>query len=269
MSLPVLINGALVADAGHAVAVDDRGLNYGDGLFETAFLRDGAVRFLDAHLTRLQQGCMRLGIAYPGEALVADIRALASRARTAVLKIVITRGAGARGYRPVADAPVNRILSLHPAPAGNDDPLVVRWCQLRLSRNPALAGLKHLNRLEQVLAQCEWSDEAIGEALMLDTEGELVSATASNVFIVRERALHTPDLRFCGIRGVMRAQVLRVAHELGMHTIEEPLWPHDLAGASEVFVTNAVRGIRPVVALDDQRWNAGPIARQLSAALAL
>ena len=186
-----------------------------------------------------------------------------------MLKIVITRGASARGYRPVTDAPVNRILSLHPAPTGNADPLVVRWCELRLSRNPALAGLKHLNRLEQVLAQREWSDEAIGEALMLDTEGELVSATASNVFIVRDRGLHTPDLRFCGIRGVMRTQVLRVARELGMQAIEEPLWPHDLADASEVFVTNAVGGIRPVVALDDQRWNAGPVARHLSAALAL
>jgi 4-amino-4-deoxychorismate lyase len=123
--------------------------------------------------------------------------------------------------------------------------------------------MKHLNRLEQVLAQNEWQDLHIAEGLMLDTEGELVCGTSSNVFVVRNGALLTPDLRFSGVRGVMRAQVLRAARQLGWTSSEEPLWPHDLDDASEVFVTNAVRGIRSVAALEDRRWESTAVARQL------
>lgn len=272
--LAMLVNGAAPADADHAIAINDRGLSYGDGLFETTLLRDGAVRFLQAHLQRLQQGCERLGMAYPAEALIDDIRQVSAAAKGGVLKIIVTRGAGGRGYRPKPELSVTRIVTLHPLPESGDSALAVRWCDLRLSRNPVMAGMKHLNRLEQVLAQREWTEEpsgehGIGEGLMLDTEGELVSGTASNVFLVRKGALLTPDLRFCGVRGVMRAQVLRVAKELGLQHSEEPLWPHDLDDATEVFMTNAVRGIRCVVALENLRWRAGPVARQLATALDL
>lgn len=259
-----LVNG-LAVDPCHAIATSDRGLNYGDGLFETALVRDGVVRFLPSHLARLQEGCDRLGIAYPGDAVLSgDIGKLLESAREGVLKVVVTRGQGARGYRPSADASPTRIVALHPLPAANSsDGLTVRWCDVRLSRNAMLAGIKHLNRLEQVLAQREWDDPAIGEGLMLDTEGELVCGTSSNLFVVRNGALFTSDLRFCGVRGVMRAQVLHAAERLGVATHEEPLWPEDLLEASEVFVTNAVRGIRSIVALDSSSWPAGPMAGRL------
>ncbi|HMN43305.1 MAG TPA: aminodeoxychorismate lyase [Povalibacter sp.] len=269
MSVAGLHNGAPIDDPAHALPVDDRGFNYGDGLFETMRLSDGKVRFLDAHLQRLQDSCRRLGIAFPAE-LSADIAILAAAHREGVLKIVITRGAGGRGYRPDPMSRTNRTLTVHPAPAPDKrGGLKLRWCDTRLSRNPALAGMKHLNRLEEVLAQNEWHDTAIDEGLLCDTEGELVSATAGNVFIVKGGALLTPDLRFCGVRGVMRAQVLRVALQLGVSCSEEPLWPHDLAEATEVFLTNAVRGIRPVNQLQDQSWETFPVAAQLSQALAL
>jgi 4-amino-4-deoxychorismate lyase len=145
----------------------------------------------------------------------------------------------------------------------------VRWCDIRLSRNPALAGLKHLNRLEEVLAQIEFSATDCDEGLLMDTEGELVSATAGNVFIVRNLTLATPDLRYCGVRGVMRSQVLRVAVEQGIAVSEEPLWPQDLQEATEVFITNAVRGIRPVATLDSQHWSSGPMVRRLTTALGI
>lgn len=269
MIIAGLHNGASIEDPARVLPLDDRGFNYGDGLFETMRLRDGQVRFLDAHLQRLRESCGRLGFAFPAE-LTADIAALGAAHRNGVLKIVITRGAGGRGYRPDPAARVNRTLTVHPLPA-QDKPggLTLRWCDMRLSRNPALAGMKHLNRLEEVLAQNEWHDDAIDEGLLCDTEGELVSATAGNVFIVRNGTLLTPDLRFCGVRGVMRAQVLRAASKLGMSCSEEPLWPHDLAEATEVFLTNAVRGIRPVNQLQDQSWTAFPVAAQLSAALEL
>lgn len=269
MASAVLVNGQPPADPSGSIAYDDRGLNYGDGLFETAVLRGGAVRFLQAHLQRLREGCERLRIEYPGdESLLADIRSIGASQTDGVVKIVVTRGSGGRGYRPAANLRSTRIVTLHPLPAANPHAgIVARWCDTRLSRNPALAGMKHLNRLEQVLAQLEWSDPAIDEGLMLDTEGELVCATASNVFIGRNDALFTPDLRYCGVRGVMRGQVLRAADELGIAVSEEPLWPRDLDDATEIFVTNAVRGIRSITALAELRWEAGTLARRLAAAL--
>lgn len=267
-TLTTLVNGIAPADPALAIAANDRGLSYGDGLFETMLLRDGMVRFLSSHLSRLQAGCRRLDIGYPETALAADIAQISTTAHEGVVKVILTRGPGGRGYRPLEGAQGTRIVSLHPLPAGSGS-IIARWCELRLSRNPALAGMKHLNRLEQVLAQREWNDQDIGEGLMLDTEGELVGGTASNVFIVRQGMLLTPDLRFCGVWGVMREQVLRAAAKLGLQSGEEPLWPHDLDAASEVFVTNAVRGLRSVIALDEHRWSAGPIARRLSAALGL
>ena len=130
-----------------------------------------------------------------------------------------------------------------------------------------LAGMKHLNRLEQVLAQREWQDPAIDEGLMLDTEGELVCGTMSNVFIVSDGALVTPDLRFCGVRGIMRGEVLRVTHELGIQFSEAPLWPHDLEKADEIFITSALRGVRAVVSVDTLRRGVGPVTQQLAAAV--
>lgn len=267
--LAALLNGEPVADPARAVDLADRGLNYGDGLFETALLVNGTIRFLGAHLLRLRHGCERLGIAYAENEIAADARRLCESVSAGVLKIVVTRGAGGRGYRADPRAVSTRIVTVHPLPANSDRELTVRWCESRLARNAALAGIKHLNRLEQVLAQREWSDERIGEGLMLDTEGELVSGTASNVFIVRQGALLTPDLRFCGIRGVMRGEVLRAATEQGIACTEEPLWPHDLEEATEVFVTNAVRGIRSVVAIEERRWDIGPVTQQLVQALGL
>lgn len=269
MMLPVLVNGVAPPDLSHALAATDRGLHYGDGVFETALLINGRVRFLDDHLLRLAAGCGQIGIPVPDRAtLLAEIDRVTADSRSGVLKIIVTRGTGGRGYRPTTGLRPTRVVSVYPAPPPERS-AALRWCETRLARNARLAGIKHLNRLEQVLAQAEWQDERIGEGLMLDTEGELVCGTASNVFAMREGVLVTPDLRFCGVRGVIRAQVLRAARQLGMMVSEEALWPHDLEAASEVFVTNAVRGIRSAVELGDLRWPEGPVAQRLRMALEL
>lgn len=266
--LAVLVNGVECVNPAQAVSVADRGLNYGDGLFETLLLKQGRVRFLDAHLARLSLGCRRLGIEFPGEArLRSEIAHVCAAAESGIVKIVATRGSGSRGYRPQQGGASTRIVSLHAPPPVTSVTIRARWCDMRMSRNPLLAGIKHLNRLEQVLAQGEWNDAAIDEGFMLDSEGELVSATASNVFIVRGHEIATADLRYCGIRGVMRGEVLRLAAGLGLATHEEPLWPEDLDSATEVFVTNAVRGIRAVVALGERTWALGPVTQSLLSAL--
>jgi 4-amino-4-deoxychorismate lyase len=268
MTAAVLVNGISPDDPLHALAVEDRGFHYGDGVFETALLAQGRVRFLEHHLRRLALGCERLGIVAPDAALLrSDVQRLSGSAERAVLKIVVSRGVGPRSYRPSSRAKTTRVVALYPPPPPTPARLALRWCETRLGRNARLAGIKHLNRLEQVLAQAEWQDEAIIEGLMRDTEGELVCGTANNVFLVREGVLVTPDLRFCGVLGIMRGEVLRVARELGIVVSEEPLWPHDVEAASEVFLTNAVRGIRSVNELGSLRWDSTPVADRLRKAL--
>lgn len=269
MTAAVLIDGISPTDPLHSIAVEDRGLHYGDGVFESALLTRGRVRFLDQHLHRLALGCERLGIVPPDPAVLrSDVQRLSGSAERAVLKIIVTRGIGPRGYRPSSRSKATRVVALYPAPLlPATSGLVLRWCETRVGRNVRLAGIKHLNRLEQVLAQAEWQDDAIAEGLMLDTEGELVSGTASNVFLVRADALVTPDVRFCGVRGIMRGEVLRVAKELGIAVSEEPLWPHDVEAASEVFITSSVRGVRSVAGLGPLRWTDSPVADRLRQAL--
>jgi 4-amino-4-deoxychorismate lyase len=264
----VMLDGLVPADTLHAVAVADRGLNYGDGLFESMLLRDGRVRLLDAHLDRLALGCTRLNIPYPGARLLqSEIAAVVRSHRDGVVKVVVTRGCSGRGYRPSADPVPTRIIALYDAPADSSSEIAVRWCEMRMSRNPALAGIKHLNRLEQVLAQQEWSDSQIGEGLMLDYEGELVSGTSTNVFLVRGAELMTPDLRYCGVRGIMRGAVIETAKQLEIPLYEEPLWPDDLDTATEVFVTNAVRGVRSVITLGERSWPRGNVTQVICHAL--
>lgn len=260
-----LVNGQRVADATHALSVEERGVAYGDGVFETMLLRAGAVRFVDRHFARLQLGCERLGIAPIAEATFrSDIATLIKGHDDGVVKFIVTRGAGGRGYRAETHLMPTRIALLYPPIRRDADPgIAARWCATRLARNAQLAGIKHLNRLEQVLAQNEWRDPNIAEGLLLDTEGEVICATAGNVFIVSEGLLVTPDLRFSGIRGVMREAILLWATRNGVATEERPLWPDEVERASEVFISNAVRGVRPVAALGEHRFHIGAITQRL------
>lgn len=270
MTLALLVNGVSPTDPSRAIAADDRGFQYGDGLFETALLIDGRVRFIDDHLRRLFAGCTRLGIDAPDrQTLLEEIARVSSGTSRGVLKIIVSRGAGGRGYRPATNHRCNRVVALHSLHEAPRHSLKLRWCRTRLGRNASLAGIKHLNRLEQVLAQSEWREGEADEGVMMDTEGEVVCATAGNVFAVRDGTLITPDLRFCGVRGVMREQVLKAAAKLKLPVSVEPLWPHDLETASEVFITNAVRGIRPAASLDSLQWSEPAVASRLADALGL
>jgi 4-amino-4-deoxychorismate lyase len=244
--------------------VADRGLNYGDGVFETMRLTNGRVVRFERHLARMTHGGERLALGVPDARTVrTDIDLLIREHKndSGVVKYVVTRGVGGRGYRG-QQLRASRIATLHPA-IPDDATVKARWCETRLARNARLAGIKHLNRLEQVLAQNEWSDANIGEGLMLDTEGELICATAANIFLVIDSILVTPDLRYGGVRGVMRDSVIESARRLGWSVEQRAVWPDELPRATEVFVTNAIRGIRSIVQLDAQQWLHGPFAKRL------
>ncbi|HVC02439.1 MAG TPA: aminodeoxychorismate lyase [Steroidobacteraceae bacterium] len=251
--MKVWINGR----AGTRIDWRDRGLQYGDGLFETMCVRAGAVRLLEYHLDRLYGGSARLGIDPPDRGrLRREIARAAALRDDAVLKLVLTRGVGARGYRPSGGERSTRILSLWPPPAHaavGSAPIRLRICRTRIGRNDALAGLKTLNRLESVLARAEWRDERIGEGLLLDHDGHVVCGTMSNLFLRRGATLSTPLVDRCGVAGVMRRFVLAEAASVGLRPVERRIRLEDLHTAEEVFMSNAVAGLIAVAAIGHGR----------------
>jgi 4-amino-4-deoxychorismate lyase len=235
---------------------------YGDGLFETMRVHHGEVAWWRAHWDRLVHGARRLRLALPDEAQVrAAAASLFDDRGGGVLKLLIARGGIGRGYAP-ASAPPLWLLSRHPLPPAAD-PLVVHWCQTRLAIQPALAGLKHCNRLEQVLARGECDDAGADEGLMLDTDGRVVSATAGNVFVLRDDRWWTPVLDRCGVAGVCRAHLMTL-----LQAGEATLSPGQVEDADAVFLSNAVRGILPVARLGARAWSPHPATAQAGRLLA-
>lgn len=268
--LATLLNGISIMPHDATIHADDRGLLYGDGLFESMSLRHGQVKFFNDHLQRLYTGMERLKIYAPEITLFRDeLQQLIHGHRDGVVKLIVTRGRGERGYRATAGHELTRLWQLFEPVVSAGDGIAVRWCNTRLARNPLLSGIKHLNRLEQVLAQSEWQDADIAEGLLMDTEGELISGTMSNVFMVINDVLVTPDLRYCGVLGVMRKNVLYLARDLHIETEERAVRPEELSAASEVFITNAIRGIRPVITLSNGvsveplNWSVGNLTTRL------
>ena len=126
-----------------------------------------------------------------------------------------------------------------------------------------LAGLKHLNRLEQVLARAEWQDTAYAEGLLCDTSGRVIEGVFSNLFLIKDGELITPDLSRCGVAGVMRAEILQQAQSLGISQTVRDVSYAELVAADEVFVCNSLYGIWPVCALATHDWPVGPLTRKL------
>lgn len=234
------------------VAADDRGLAYGDGLFETLLVHEGRAVWWDAHWRRLRWGAERLRIALPDEHVAAaEASDLIEGMTHGVLKCVLTRGAGGRGYAPPENAEPTLVISVHEAPAaGPANGLDVRWCDTRLALQPALAGIKHLNRLEQVMARMEWNDPAIHEGLMLDADDRVICATAGNVFARIGGRWLTPPVDRCGVAGVMREWLL--AHVDG--AAEAVLDRRAIETAEAVLICNSVRGLQPVRRIGQREW---------------
>jgi 4-amino-4-deoxychorismate lyase len=234
-----------------ALPPDNRGLSYGDGVFETMRVHRGAVHWRDAHWVRLEEGAKRLQLRLPGRACVdAHIDELLQAHPDDVLKLVVTRGAGGRGYAPRHDADPVWTLSTHPPPPPpRPGGVMVRWCDTRLAMQPLLAGIKHCNRLEQVMARGEWSQDGIDEGLMRDTGGQAVCATAANLFVRHDGRWTTPPVDQCGVAGICRGWALSA---LGARIATLDVAQVETADA--VFLCNAVRGILPVARLGARGW---------------
>ena len=227
----------------------DRGLLYGHSVFETIAVEAQQALLLDHHIDRLRMGCERLSIPLDEATLLEEIDAACHELQAGVLRVTITAGEGGRGYRTPEPVLPNRILTSHPLPAeigtARTEGIVLGLCRLRLAQQPALAGIKHGNRLEQVLARSEWHDDW-QEALMLDQNDNVIEGTQSNVFVIDGQELQTPLLDQAGIDGVMRRYLLENAHRVGLKATAVRLSLGQVNDADEVFMCNSLIGLWPV-----------------------
>jgi 4-amino-4-deoxychorismate lyase len=230
-------------------------------------VHDGFPVLLDRHLVRLAKGCRRLAINLDHAAVVSEVLTYAEQLNDGVLKLIITRGDSLRGYAFDPSAQARRILTGNPPAvypqAHAEQGIRLFPCTTRLSFQPLLAGLKHLNRLEQVMARAEWQDTEHAEGLMLDQAGRVIEGVFSNVFLVHDGVLITADLSSCGVEGVMRAELLSQAESLGIPLQITDITLEQLQGADEVFVCNSVYGVWPVRAYAALSWPVGPLTRKL------
>jgi len=261
--LDCLINGEILED----LPVTDRGLQYGHGVFETIACDRGQPLFWNLHMLRLDAGCEALHIDPPAEdVLRREVQTVVAGQNQAVAKIILTGGEGERGYAMSEFPQANRIVSSYHWPvefsANRTSGVHTRICDYRLSHSRLLARIKHLNRLEQVLARAEWDSEDIQEGILLDVEDNVIAATAGNLFLAKGGRLYTPRLDRCGICGVMRDALMA---EYIARAEKRRISLAMLADADEVFICNSIRGIWPVTRVDKQEFPIGPLTRELQA----
>jgi 4-amino-4-deoxychorismate lyase len=250
------------------LALPDRGVDFGDGLFETILLQASRPLFLEKHLERLGRGLTALAFSVSDDSIRTCILRASEQTRGwAVLRVTLTRGGGARGYAPPDDPQPNIVVQTSPldrdcALLSPATALVVS--RVRLASQPALAGIKHLNRLEQVLAAAQVKAAGKHEGIMLDQSGAVISVIAGNLFLVLDGVLITPKLRDSGVAGTRRALVIENwAERAGVDLLERAVTLADISSAQEVFYTNALYGIRPIVEIDERTWSQWPVAERL------
>jgi 4-amino-4-deoxychorismate lyase len=264
----MLVNGV----PGNLISIRDRGLLYGDGVFRTLRVSGGEPHYWSLHYQKLKSDCSALGIVCPDYACLTDeLSALAAEHPDAVYKVIVTRGLSFRGYAPEVKAGPTHLWDVAPLPAylrsWATQGVTLRLCALQLSHQPRLAGIKHLNRLENVLAAAECTDAA--EGLMLDANGLVIEGTRSNIFLISGGVLVTPALTRCGVAGVQRDRVIAYAQHIGMPVMVRDVELPELYAADELFLTNSVFGLWSVARLEQKTWTDFSCASQLRTSLEL
>lgn len=255
-----------------SLPLPDRGLDFGDGLFETLLLRHGRPLFASLHLERLQAGLQVLGfpdcLETASQQLANSARALTDHPWVA-LRLTVTRGAAPRGYAPPSLVQARVIISAAPLSTDRQlfpEAIQLGWADIRWANQPVLAGIKHLNRLEQVMAAREAAVQGVDDVVVLDHAGGVCSVSAGNLFIARGNTLYTPALETCGIAGTRRRLVVEHwAPGLGLDVQQGPVAPGQLAEADELFTCNSIRGLVPVASLGGSHWADHPVCRALHA----
>ena len=261
----VLINGI---PSGY-VSVTDRGLHYGDGVFETIACAGNRPVFIRQHLKRMETGARKLKIPFPGrQLLLDDINCLISGNKgSGVIKLILTRGGGKRGYRYEAKQVPTRVCMFSAWPDSvalwRKHGMTARFCDTQVSLNPRLAGIKSLNRLDSVLASSELGT-AFDEGFLSDIEGNVIEGTMSNVFAVLDDALVTPDLSRCGVNGIIREQIIDIALKNNIKLVTRSITRDELLDSREIFVCNSVIGVCGVKQLEQQLYNTDTMTKTIN-----
>lgn len=256
----------------HYISPFDRGFSYGDGVFRTLKVVNGIPQHWPQHYQKLVADCAVIGLVCPSaELLLDDIHRLFSPDESGVAKMTITRGEGERGYKLPAVTLPTRLVTKSKLPeyraefAVNGVSLYV--CKTRLPDQPILAGIKHLNRLENVMARMEWQNEAIFDGLLLNQQGDVVECTMSNVFARFKDTLITPDLTNCGVAGITRQQIMQLAKPLDLAIKVEKMALDVLLAADEVIICNSLYTAFQVIAIHDSgktyTWKAQDLATNI------
>jgi 4-amino-4-deoxychorismate lyase len=268
MAQQTLING-LATDE---ISFLDRGFQYGDGLFETIAVENSLLLCWDEHLNRLELGCNRLNIPFPDrQTLIEETNSLITNINRGVIKVIVTRGQGGRGYALPAKPESTRIISLFPWPEHPNENTInginVRICDYRYANNSTLAGIKHMNRLEQTLARSEWDDDSFAEGIVLDQEDNVIEGTMSNLFYVYKDVLYTPDLSSCGVEGIIRNKIIDFASNLKIDVVINKSSLESLMNADEVFLCNSIIGVWSVNTINEKIFPAGEKTKQIKQSL--
>lgn len=251
------INGKPQSD----LPVDDRATQFGDGCFTTARVVDGKIHFLPSHLQRLYDACQRLMIPFHEWSLLEqEMQSLAGEHAQAVLKVILSRGSGGRGYSSNACVNPTRILSISAWPVHyqrwREEGISLTLSPVRLGRNPLLAGIKHLNRLEQVLIRAHLEQTDAHDALVLDSEGWLTECCAANIFWRKGEGVFTPRVDQAGVNGIMRQHCIQLLNASHYRLQEVNVTQAALADVDEVIICNALMPVLPVRAYGELRWSA-------------
>lgn len=260
----MLVNGK----PGNQISIRDRGLLYGDGVFRTLRVSAGQALFWPLHYQKLHHDCAALGIACPDFALLtSELDSLLEQHPEGVAKLIITRGQGNRGYAPPKHGTPSHLWDVLPAPdyppSWITNGVRARLCKMRFTQQPRLAGIKHLNRLENVLAASEWNGQDIAEGLLMDTSGNVISGTRSNLFAVVQGKLTTPDLSRCGVAGVQRDRVVAWAKQHNMPLQVRDVSLAEVLHADELFVVNSVITLWSLREMEESIWSEFPVAAKI------
>ena len=262
-----LINGKFK----NTISVLDRGLAYGDGFFETMLWDSNGkdkeeigVEFWNRHLKRIIKGCKLMKINIPGEQEILNQRnkilfkSKANGIESGLLKLIITRGVGGRGYKFEKNMIANLIFLSFEKPQlelkNYESGVRVRLCKTKLSINKNLSGLKHLNRLDSVLARSEWEDDSF-EGIFVDSEKNIIEGTMTNIFFIKKNVLITPTISDSGISGVMRQVVIDEGKRFFDEVIEKKIKLIELQDFDQMFLTNSVLKIMPVKLFNEHKFS--------------
>ena len=260
-----------------AISPFDRGFSYGDGIFRTLKIVNGLPQHWPQHYQKLVADCAVIGIVCPSaELLMSDFLQLfavdatlneAATDKVAVAKIIITRGESKRGYAPPAiTTPMRVILKSAMRQYANVnyiEGVSLHVCETRLATQPKLAGIKHLNRLENVMARMEWQDESHFDGLMLDQQGNVIECTMSNIFARFNDTLITPDLSQCGVAGITRQAIIGLSDPLNLKIEITQLSLQHLIEADEVIICNSLYGVFQVCNILNNIWSPQTLAKKI------